>query len=867
VSGEPRGVTEGRAQQVRADGAFLSSGGRVQRDLTVAAINAFAALDGAAPDSLVVLDALSASGLRALRIGLEVPSCKLVLCNDKSEAAHTCLLANIETHRQALASASVEVECSCLDASEAMFTFAAVHRIIDVIDIDPFGSPMHAIPAALACIRPGGLLSVAFFDLHVLCGSGGSGSAAACFARYGATPFSNMRCSHEIAVRIALASISKAAGCVGRSVETLMCAHMQSCVRIIVRVKGVESCGAASGDVGSSAVPAARPPLLWLWKCCRCAAGWLLQEASPVAGQVHVKGRCCEVCGAVGDMALGGPIYGGALSDSAFLDACAQEVQAGIAAGTIEQDSLSLKTVLSELKAELPLPLYHHLPSLTDALGIAPRLNRLNRSSVLAALSRRGFRVSHSHAAVHLGLKTDAPLRVLCDIVRAGAGHACLQQDAGLGGATRKRQREDHLDGTAHDGAGDDEGSGTCSPSSSVRPRAAPCSADGRGPGGAETRLVGAAPLEYGAGCLQCVCRQDLAKLVHSDVRMRASGAGAAAPAASAEGGATPQQPAPAPPATLNRRQRRLLKFAAVDSQRLPVGDDEEEGGGGAGVVALGEALVAREARGRERREGVLYVGEGEEFQEVGAAVAVAAAGALIRVRPGRYTCHLKLCRSVTIVGCGGRDPGGGGSPRRPGGGCGEVVLVGRGKQAVVTVNTCGDALGGVKFVGCTLTHQKSEAGGGGGGGGLQGEAEGAEGAGRRQVPGGKSRLALHTVTVNAGLLDLSECRVEGEGSATALMVCGTGMLALRSSTVTGPRGAGVCVCGKGEVLLVESEVSGALGPGLEVRGCGRLVAEECVVSECGKAGVFAHHNAAVELRRCRLSANAFAGEHSRLHT
>ena len=41
-----RGVTEGRAEDVRADGAFLSSGGRVQRDLTVAAINAFVVAHG-----------------------------------------------------------------------------------------------------------------------------------------------------------------------------------------------------------------------------------------------------------------------------------------------------------------------------------------------------------------------------------------------------------------------------------------------------------------------------------------------------------------------------------------------------------------------------------------------------------------------------------------------------------------------------------------------------------------------------------------------------------------------------------------------------------------------------------------------------
>lgn len=66
------GVSEGCVSHVLADGAFLSGEGRVQRDLTVAAVNAFAAIERSAPNTLVVLDALCASGLRALRVALEV---------------------------------------------------------------------------------------------------------------------------------------------------------------------------------------------------------------------------------------------------------------------------------------------------------------------------------------------------------------------------------------------------------------------------------------------------------------------------------------------------------------------------------------------------------------------------------------------------------------------------------------------------------------------------------------------------------------------------------------------------------------------------------------------------------------------------
>ncbi len=66
-------VSEGRAEGVVADGAFLSSEGQVQRDLTVVALNAFAEVCGHGMDSLVVLDAQAASGLRALRVAAQIP--------------------------------------------------------------------------------------------------------------------------------------------------------------------------------------------------------------------------------------------------------------------------------------------------------------------------------------------------------------------------------------------------------------------------------------------------------------------------------------------------------------------------------------------------------------------------------------------------------------------------------------------------------------------------------------------------------------------------------------------------------------------------------------------------------------------------
>jgi tRNA G26 N,N-dimethylase Trm1 len=59
----------------------------------------------------------------------------------------------------------------------------------------------------------------------------------------------------------------------------------------------------------------------------------------------------------------------------------------------------ALKVLLREMEGEIPVPLFHHLPSLAQALGLR---RHPSRNAVLAALKRRGFASSHSHVAVHL---------------------------------------------------------------------------------------------------------------------------------------------------------------------------------------------------------------------------------------------------------------------------------------------------------------------------------------------------------------------------------------------------------------------------------------------------------------------------------
>ena len=781
-------VSEGRAAAIRTDGSFLSSEGRVQRDLTVAAVTAFASMQGL--DELVVLDAMSATGLRALRVALEVPACHTMLANDKCAAAHACLEHNVAQHRDALAEAGVRVECTCLDASEAMARFHAAGRRIDVIDIDPFGSPMHAVLAALACVRPGGLLSLAFFDLHVLCGSSSDHGRA--FSVYGGAPL-KLRCAHEVAVRLALASVCRAAAGVGRWVEPMLCAHMQCCVRLLVRVNVADECCAgarAPGDECSdgatgpnctlaapdaSAVPPT-PTLSYIWKCQRCWS-WALQGVRcGVALQTKTAG--CEVCGAADGMELGGPIYEGSLIHAPFLRACASAVEAGQRSGTLA-GGRQLPQLLSELARELPVALYHHLPSLAQGLGVR---QPPKRSRVAAELCARGFACSHSHVAVHFALKTDAPLSVLCDVMR------------GLCGGSRQTAQKRKLH------------------------------------------------VREGAAAPEPDTEADTAEIASQPV--------VAAAAANAKTSATDAEER-----TLNRRQRRMLKFSARQVLQAGAAADAESAGAlgeHGGGVESGDAS-ARGRAGGGARHGVLRVGpQGEEFQDVASAVAVAAHGATILVSPGRYFCNLRLCKSVTIAAarddsdvdaaCSKTEEGNGG-----------VVLVTAGNKPVLTTVLASsgskdqDANFEIHVVRCSIeAHTSVDRARG-----HSGSADGGQVAAMRR--------AAHIVTVNAGVLQMRGCHVR-DGALCSVMVCGTGKLLLDGCQLLPGGGGGVCVSGKGEVLLQGSVISGALGAGLEVRGSGRVLMSRCDISRCGKAGIFCHQSAAVDARACVIAKNGFAG-------
>ncbi|VAH26420.1 unnamed protein product [Triticum turgidum subsp. durum] len=167
-----------------------------------------------------VLEALAASGLRAIRYALEVDGIGEVIALDNNEVAIESCKRNIY-HNGILASSKVVPHLA--DARIYMLTHP---KEFDVVDLDPYGSPAAFLDSAVQCVADGGILMCSATDMAVLAG----GNAEVCFSKYGSYPVRG-KYRHEMALRILLACIESHAIRHKRYIVPVISVHMDFYIR------------------------------------------------------------------------------------------------------------------------------------------------------------------------------------------------------------------------------------------------------------------------------------------------------------------------------------------------------------------------------------------------------------------------------------------------------------------------------------------------------------------------------------------------------------------------------------------------------------------------------------------------------------
>ncbi|KAF8096848.1 hypothetical protein N665_0299s0012 [Sinapis alba] len=343
-----------------------------------------------------VLEALSASGLRALRYAREIEGIGQVVALDNDLASVEACQRNIKFNGSLAIS---KVESHHTDARVHMLTHP---NEFDVVDLDPYGSPSIFLDSAIQSVADGGLLMCTATDMAVLCG----GNGEVCYSKYGSYPLRGKYC-HEMALRILLASIESHANRYKRYIVPVLSVQMDFYVRVFVRVY-----------TSASAMKNTPLKLSYVYQCIGCDSFHLqpVGRSLPKNNSVRylpaigpVVAQECNHCGKKYNM--GGPIWSAPMHDQEWVTSILNSVKSmKDRYPAYDRIYAVLTTVSEEL---LDVPLFLSLHNLCATLKCISPSAAMFRSAVINA----NYRISGTHVNP-LGMKTDAPMEVIWDIMR-----------------------------------------------------------------------------------------------------------------------------------------------------------------------------------------------------------------------------------------------------------------------------------------------------------------------------------------------------------------------------------------------------------------------------------------------------------------
>ncbi|TKY65049.1 tRNA (guanine(26)-N(2))-dimethyltransferase 2 [Spatholobus suberectus] len=343
-----------------------------------------------------VLEALSATGLRALRYAREIEGIGQVVALDNDKASVEACRRNIKFNGSVACS---KVESHLADARVYMLTHS---KEFDVVDLDPYGSPSVFLDSAVQSVVDGGMLMCTATDMAVLCG----GNGEVCYSKYGSIPQRGKYC-HEMALRILLASIESHANHYKRYIVPVVSVQMDFYVRVFVRIY-----------TSASATKNTPLKLSYVYQCTGCDSFYLqpigrtvskINSVRYLPGYGPVVPQECNYCGK--KFSVGGPIWSAPIHDQEWVTSILADVKS-MKDSYPAHDRIS--AVLTTISEELPnVPLFLSRHNLCATLKCTSPSAVIFRSAVINA----GYRISGTHVNP-LGLKSDAPMDVIWDIMR-----------------------------------------------------------------------------------------------------------------------------------------------------------------------------------------------------------------------------------------------------------------------------------------------------------------------------------------------------------------------------------------------------------------------------------------------------------------
>ncbi len=344
----------------KSDEVFYNPVMKFNRDLSVFVVRAFSSVFGG--KGLVAVDGLSASGVRGLRYLKECDGVSKVIFNDLNPRAVRLIKKNV------LMNSVVGAEVVSKDLN------VLLHSLLyktDIVDIDPFGSPVYFFDGAARALSNNSLLCFTATDTAALCGS----SARACLRKYGAVSVrSDMM--HEIGLRVLIGSAVRRLAVFEKGFFPLVSFSKLHYYRVCGHVLN----GTLQSDKALKSIG-------YVLYCRHCG------YREFVSDQKLLKCPHCDsgVC-------FAGPLWIGSLGDSSFVEKMK----------SFCSDSMELKfmdMLSEEYKINSPMVDIHKFCKLCS-------IDFGRRDDMITDLLRLGFKASRTHISP-TALRTDADYKSL----------------------------------------------------------------------------------------------------------------------------------------------------------------------------------------------------------------------------------------------------------------------------------------------------------------------------------------------------------------------------------------------------------------------------------------------------------------------
>ena len=315
-----------------------------------------------------ICEPLTSSGIRGVRLATEVQNARVTLGDINKHAFQ------LAKHNVALNMLSDRITVQNEDANCLLSYHSAPYKRFDIVDVDPFGSPVPYLDSAIRALRNKGFLAITATDLAPLCGV----HVKACVRKYGGKPLRTEYCQ-ELAIRLVAGSVATTAARQDIGIRVVFSHSTDHYIRIYFEIAyGAKKADESIKNMG------------YILHCFNC-----LHRETAKAPSAVCK---CPECGR--EMDCAGPLWLGNILDKTFCESLKKENEHIALRNSSKIDGL---LTLIKNEAEAP-PTYYVIDKVSSKLRLPmPSLGTMRKllissgfSAVSTHFNSRGFRTEAS---------------------------------------------------------------------------------------------------------------------------------------------------------------------------------------------------------------------------------------------------------------------------------------------------------------------------------------------------------------------------------------------------------------------------------------------------------------------------------------